>query len=311
MIQDSLGDFQISNHLIHDFDKLNQVFYEEGYLFFRNVLDVNAVEEVKQDFLRVLQEQGVVKTGESEPVWTGAGLEQIDDNPLYALDSYQELLELESSRKLFEKIFGEPVFLYRNTDIRFALPNDERHLTPPHQDHFFIRQTNRFRTAWIPLMNINRDMGGLATAQRSHWLGLLDHVEHETAYSYIFRGRKQRGVPVEQVASAWLTADYRSGDLLIFHSLTIHRALPNRSDRVRLSLDARYQPISEPRTWQSEKTILELREYRRQVKGLTTAEGMSNEAFETLLIEMMKRGLEASKENIKSLREELNLNGRK
>ena len=305
MPQTTFGEFQTANHLLNDFEKLNATFEEEGYLFFRNVLDSAAILKVKQDFVQVLQQQGVVKAGVSEPIWTGAGLDQIDDDALYALDSYQELLDRKSSRLLFEQIFGEPVFMYRNTDIRFALPKDRKHLTPSHQDHFFIRQTNHFRTAWIPLMNIESNVGGLTLAARSHQSGLLEHVEHETAYSYIFRGRKQRGVPLERIQQNWLTADYRPGDLLIFHSLMIHRALPNTSDKIRLSLDARYQPISEPRTWQSGKTILELRQYRRQVREIALAEGASEDLFETLLIEMMKQGLEAQKENIRSLMEQL------
>ena len=308
MNQNAMGEFQTANHLLNDFEKMKATFREEGYLFFRNVLEADAVLKVKQDFVEVLQKQGVVKTGESEPIWTGAGLDQIDDNALYALDSYQELLDRESSLLFFEKIFGEPVFMYRNTDIRFALPKDEKHLTPSHQDHFFIRQTNRFRTAWIPLMNIEREVGGLTLAARSHESGLLEHVEHETAYSYIFRGRKQRGVPWERIQQNWLTANYRPGDLLLFHSLMIHRALPNTSDRIRLSLDARYQPISEPRTWQSEKTILELRQYRRQVREIALAEGASEDLFETLLIEMMRQGLEARKENVRSLINQLKVN---
>ena len=307
MTANTSSEFQTANHLLNDLEKLNAAFREEGYLFFRDVLDVDAVLKVKQDFVEVLQKQGIVNPGESDPIWTGSGLDQIDDNALYALDSYQELLDLESSRHLFETIFGELVFMYRNTDIRFALPKDEKHLTPSHQDHFFIRQTNRFRTAWIPLMNIEREVGGLTLAARSHQSGLLEHVEHETAYSYIFRGRKQRGVPLERIAQGWLTTDYRPGDLLIFHSLMIHRALPNTSDRIRLSLDARYQPVSEPRTWQSGKTILELRQYRRQVREIALTEGASEDLFETLLIEMMKQGLEARKENIKSLMEQLNV----
>jgi 1-deoxypentalenic acid 11beta-hydroxylase len=301
MNQNLMGEYQTANHLLNDFEKMNATFREEGYLFFRNVLDTDAVLKVKQDFVQVLQKQGVVKANVSEPIWKGAGLDQIDDNVLYALDSYQELLDRESSLLLFTKIFGEPVFMYRNTDIRFALPKDEKHLTPSHQDHFFIRQTNRFRTAWIPLMNIERQVGGLALAARSHQSGLLEHVEHETAYSYIFRGRKQRGVPLERIVQEWLTTDYHPGDLLIFHSLMIHRALPNTSDRIRLSLDARYQPVSEPRTWQAGKTILELRQYRRQVREIAFAEGASEDLFETLLIEMMKQGLEARKENVRSL----------
>src|SRR5437868_5978451 len=132
-------------------------------------------------------------------------------------------------------------------------------MTPPHQDHFFIRHTTEFRTAWIPLMHVEPAMGGLALAERSHLSGLCDHVEHETAYSYIFRGRKQRGIPLDRIEQRWLTAEYRPGDLLLFHSLMIHRALPNFSDRIRLSLDTRFQPLRVPCNWQAQRTILEMR----------------------------------------------------
>ncbi len=269
------------------------------------MLDLDEVERVKRDFVRVLQEQGVVKPGCTEPVWTGLGLEHIDDNPLYRLKSYDDILESRTTMDLIERLFEGPVFRYRNTDIRFALPNDERHLTPPHQDHFFIRQTDQFRTAWVPLMSIGQDAGQLAIAKQSHRMGLLDHVEHDTAYSYIFRGRKQRGVPMDRLNGQWLTTDYAPGDLLLFHSLSVHRALPNRSDRIRLSLDGRFQSLAMPRTWQSEQTILDMREYRKTVQRLATGEGATEPVFEALIIEMMKRGLDAEAGNVRALMAEL------
>jgi phytanoyl-CoA dioxygenase PhyH len=305
MSEIAFGELRTANHLLDDVEQLRRLYREEGYLFFRNVLDTSAVLKAKQQFVYELQHQGVAKRDASEPLWTGAGLDQINDDTLYALDGYQELLELESTRNVIERVFAEPVFMYRNVDIRFALPNDEKHLTPPHQDHFFIRQTDSFRTVWIPLMNVERHVGGLAVAARSHQRGLLEHVEHQTAYSYIFRGRKQRGVPLDSIRQAWLTADYRPGDFLMFHSLMIHRALSNTSDRIRLSLDTRYQPVSEPRTWQAEKTILELRQYRREVREIAFAEGADEKVFETLLIEMMRQGLKAEKHNIITVMEQV------
>jgi len=307
IILSTIDELKASNHLLSNFEKLDIAYREEGYLFFQRVLDTDAILAVKRDFIRVLQQQGIVEPGATEAIWTGASLDQIDDDALYALNSYQAFLDLGSTRQLIEMVFGEPVFMYRNTDIRFALPRDTKHLTPPHQDHFFIRQTNNFRTVWIPLMNIEQEVGGLALAARSHRLGLLEHVEHDTAYSYIFRGRKQRGVPLERVAHNWLTTNYQPGDILIFHSLMIHRALPNTSNRIRLSLDARYQPLAEPTTWQAGKSILELRQYRRQVRAIALAEGASEELFETLLIEMMKQGLEVLEENVRMLMEQVGI----
>ena len=41
----------------------------------------------------------------------------------------------------------------------------------------------------------------------------------------------------------------RAGDVLLFHSLCVHRGVPNTTpDRVRLSVDYRYQGISQPIT---------------------------------------------------------------
>jgi 1-deoxypentalenic acid 11beta-hydroxylase len=71
-------------------------------------------------------------------------------------------------------------------------------MTPPHQDYFFIGTNESFRTVWIPLMHIDESVGGLAAAKGSHKRGLRDHVEHASAESYIFRGRKQPGVPLER-----------------------------------------------------------------------------------------------------------------
>jgi hypothetical protein len=45
----------------------------------------------------------------------------------------------------------------------------------------------------------------------------------------------------------WETAEYESGDVLAFHSYTVHKSLPNRiPGRIRLSCDFRYQKISDP-----------------------------------------------------------------
>ncbi|MEM7127504.1 MAG: phytanoyl-CoA dioxygenase family protein, partial [Chloroflexota bacterium] len=45
----------------------------------------------------------------------------------------------------------------------------------------------------------------------------------------------------------WHWSPFRSGDVLMFHSLTIHQGRDNvTEDRIRLSTSARYQRISDP-----------------------------------------------------------------
>ena len=56
--------------------------------------------------------------------------------------------------------------------------------------------------------------------------------------------------PVEvqkQFGGQWLTTDFQAGDLLIFTMHTMHCSLDNQSpnNRIRLSIDTRYQPDSD------------------------------------------------------------------
>src|SRR5438445_241426 len=109
MADQNSGKFRVSNEYLEDAGKLSAILQDEGYLFFRKVLDVELVLRVKADFIRVLQRQGLVKPETSEPVWTGAELDKIDDTELYALTSYVEMLSADSTRRCLEKIFGGPV----------------------------------------------------------------------------------------------------------------------------------------------------------------------------------------------------------
>jgi hypothetical protein len=38
----------------------------------------------------------------------------------------------------------------------------------------------------------------------------------------------------------------RAGDVLVFHSLTVHKGIENRSARLRMSIDCRYQRVGDP-----------------------------------------------------------------
>ena len=62
-------------------------------------------------------------------------------------------------------------------------------------------------------MDIEREVGGLTLAAHSCRLELLEHVGHEMEYSFIFRGRKQRRVSLENITQGSLTMDYRPNDL--------------------------------------------------------------------------------------------------
>ncbi len=299
-----LGKLREANGYLDDFGCLTTLFEQEGYLFFRDVLDRAEVERVKRDFVSVLQAQGIVRTGATEPIWAGKGIDDLRDDDLYALESYPALCE-GSAKTIAEKTFGKAAFMFKGPTLRYTVPADAAHVTPAHQDYFFIRANDQFRTLWMPLMEIDETVGGLVIAPGSHKGGLRPHVERDDVFSYVLKGRKQSGVSLEEIPPPWATTDYRPGDVLIFQHLMLHWALPNTSDRVRLSVDTRAQPATTPRTFQMANTIPEQRQYRQAVQRLALDAGASQPLFEAVVIEMMKRDLKPTPETVTGLMSEL------
>ena len=202
--------------------------------------------------------------------------------------------------------YGEKGYIAPSLGIRYSMPTDEAYLTPAHQDNFYIRETDEFRMIWIPLMDMDFVHGGLAIAAGSQKHGLMDHVEAEGVYSYSMRGRTQKGVPPEGVRGVWTSSRFDVGDLLMFHSCAVHRSLPNRSDLIRLSLNAITYPARRPKLWQAERTSPELQDFRSELQRICDSEGIGKDLFEEIAIEAMKQGEEASRELVIKLVERLN-----
>jgi hypothetical protein len=83
-------------------------------------------------------------------------------------------------------------------------------------------------TTWIPLAEVPAALGGLAVRPGGH----RDPPRHPRLLAGTEPG--------------WATTDYRPGDVIIFHCLTPHAALPNTGHQLRLSADFRWQQPSHP-----------------------------------------------------------------
>jgi hypothetical protein len=80
-------------------------------------------------------------------------------------------------------------------------------------------------------------MGGLQIAAGSHLHGVYEFQPALGA----------GGLEVNNTFDGdWVSNPFQQGDVVVFHSMTVHKGLPNRSDKLRLSMDARYQRVSDP-----------------------------------------------------------------
>lgn len=115
-------------------------------------------------------------------------------------------------------------------------------ITTWHQDTVAVlpeaEQTNQL-TVWIAVTDAGLDNGCLVSIAGSHREGEHPHAAGRIArepsvLDSIIAGRTGTPLPVER------------GGVILFHKHNIHSSLPNRSERLRWSLDLRYHPADQP-----------------------------------------------------------------
>jgi ectoine hydroxylase-related dioxygenase (phytanoyl-CoA dioxygenase family) len=186
-----------------------------------------------------------------EGKWSGAGPFTEGDKEYMAV--YRKVIHMESFAavpadeglmKLMELVIGGPegggVLLHNRKIGRINFPKNIVQTTAAHQDFHYIRGTSATYTMWMPVGDCPVNLGGLVVLKGSHRQGYLEHgVFNVKKYAGHGLGEEKwpRGEGIE-----WQAGDFQLGDAIIFHSHTIHKAMPNLTDdRLRISIDNRYQ----------------------------------------------------------------------
>lgn len=248
-------DFADSTPILGDPERLRSRGDKDGCLFFRSLLPADDVLGVRRDLLAVVDRHGWRAPGQ-DALGGRIDLDALNRVPEedmrtdigVSLHAYRDAQRVESAHRLphhpalvslFESLFGDEVLVHARHIIRMVTGHRCMVPTPPHQDFPLIQGTPQTWTAWIPLGDCPRTMGGLSVLRGSHKLGYVPVAESKGA-----GGIAAQTCPGE---TDWLEADYRAGDVLVFNSLTIHKALRcQQKEMIRLSLDVRYQAAGEP-----------------------------------------------------------------
>ena len=261
---DRVGELRSSIDAIEDVDELQARMRNEGYLYLPGYLDRDLVFDARKVITDRLAEQGALEPG--TPPIEAVARQGIDFKFRPDLAEDNEPLDrlLYDGRMIdfYERFLGGEVRHFDFTWLRAVAPGKG---TAPHGDSVFMnRGTTNLYTAWVPLGDVSFQLGGLMVLDRSHRLdeikneyGQMDVdsycTNHDDAELYASNQKWWNGSlsdnPVklrDDLGGRWLTAEFRAGDLLTFTIYTVHASLDNRSDRIRLSSDSRYQLASEP-----------------------------------------------------------------
>ena len=253
---------------------------QEGFLFFPSLIPAEEIRLLRIAMLEILEKYQYISPGTDlmEGIGDLASIRQANDkgeiirgigasSDAYAdiqrLESFHELAHHPSILSIFRILFREEVFPHPRNIARMILPREVQTPTPPHQDYIHIQGTQKVWTAWIPVGDCPRSLGGLSILRSSHKQGIIPVKKAEGA----------GGLEVYLCGEdyKWIEHDYQAGDVLIFTSMTVHKALPaSKPERIRLSCDFRYQPVSEeidPKSLLPHYDILPWKEIYRQWKN--------------------------------------------
>ena len=274
----------------------------EGYLFFEQLVDGEHAIAVKRDVMSILREHDLIEDdGAQDPMWSGgpqpteAEYMAVYDR-IVRLESFVQLARSPEIVAVIETLCEEPVQVWEQQLIRIVYPDPEAANAQgvgAHQDGDpkLGYKASRFYTGWIPLMDIDSTVGGLAVAPGSHALGVLQSTGTVASSTKETRA-SDYGLDTGELA--WTTTQYAPGSAVIFADLMAHRRLPNSSDRIRLSCDFRYQPASETASWLAHTLGPDVRRTCQQIDEILAGRALyiTTGATPDIVIEVRRRMVE-------------------
>jgi hypothetical protein len=223
---------------------------QDGCVFFRGLLPPEPVLDLRRQILELCARHGFLAP--ETPLDAAVAAPEVrcrEGDPEY-MAAYDDIQRLEAFHALahqppllaaLRNLFGEEVLVHPRNIARVMFPQNNDYTTPAHQDYVHIQGTEETWTAWIPLGDCPRELGGLEVLPGSHRFGALPVRSAN--------GAGGLGVETDGLGLEWAGGDFHCGDVLLFQSLCVHRGFNNQTpDRVRLSVDYRYQGVSQPLT---------------------------------------------------------------
>ncbi|HEV2294448.1 MAG TPA: phytanoyl-CoA dioxygenase family protein [Tepidisphaeraceae bacterium] len=211
-------------------DELKAGFDRDGFITIRGFLEGDALAELNREIDRYIAQvvptlpKGTVLYEQLGDASTLKHLVRLTADPYFGV-----LLRDDRFTDLASALLADDV-VPRELQW-FSKPSRVGQPTPPHQDgYYFMLEPNEAITAWLALDFVDERNGCMRYIAGSHRQPVRPHTRTQTV------GFSQ-GIsygPDDFATEVAVTA--QPGDLLVHHSLTIHRADANRSERPRRSL---------------------------------------------------------------------------
>jgi len=207
-------------------------FDDTGYVALTGFLNADEIEELQRETSRFIEEtvrklpEEVVYYEDKSNLSTLKQVQRIHEHDEY----FKRLANSKRVVGLAEELLGGPVTI-QNMQYFNKFPRMGK-ATPPHQDgYYFMIKPQQALTMWLSLGQADASNGAVCYVRGSNKKGIRPHGSTGTL------GFSQ-GISdwSEEDDLACVQMEANAGDILVHHSLTIHRANNNDSDRDRKSI---------------------------------------------------------------------------
>ena len=200
-------------------------FIEKKYLSKCNLEDIS--DETFNDFLYKLFDEDIECLSNS-----GKQIQHLIS--LHTLSLQNTVIDLLKEMGLESPIISTRPVLYFNHPK--LAKQKVFHTVDTHQDWRSMQGSLNSVVIWIPLVDINKDLGALEILPGSHLDGLrTDHVENGFGMVDLSKGEEDKLISIE----------IKTGDVLLFSSFLIHRSGINITDKPRWSCHFRYNDLED------------------------------------------------------------------
>lgn len=235
-------------------------YLEEGHLLVKNLLDADSLNELSRDLgvrvdktvqklhiegrLNSLCEEvsferrlvALCRAAKDEnavrDLWQSVELKYFDipTNGMFRMMTHPALLDV------VESIIGPEILFHPQSNVCAKLPRHDESMVPWHQDSVGLAPESEktfIINFWIPLVEVTMDMGGMQVMRGPY------HKGPELSETFAIPESK---LPKDEIVDCPVP---RGGALMI-QKRTIHRSVPNVSDKARWSMDFRFSPADKP-----------------------------------------------------------------
>jgi len=232
-------------------------YLNEGYLILENVLDHGILDEVRDELSNEIDKRARLlhEKGELKKLYEDEGFETrlakiSSETPKLAVSIWNgvlngpaifNLITSEGLLDIAENFCGKEIIASSVYRVRPKIPNFGYGEVPWHQDSSYFEpfcDESLIVIAWVPLVDANKENGCLYVIPKSHKGNVLQHGLHQSG--------KYLEITEEIPEDMKVACEIPKGGVLLLTNKVIHGSFRNSTDKVRWSMDLRYQNAKYP-----------------------------------------------------------------